>query len=132
MWFTQIDGVKEYVDENASSNNQRNMMSPGGPGMPGMDPGMMGPDMMDPGMMEGPPPVPNEVAWLRLKGHSLVMDANDPKSVEDYFRENLKKSPLFDLEDPANYKNPVLTLNSENDNVTSFVIYVKLKKSIKQ
>jgi len=97
-----------------------------------MDPGMMDPGMMDPGMMEAPPPPPNEVAWLRLKGHSLKMDINDSKSVEDYFRENLQKSPMFAMEDAANYKSPVLVLDQDKNNVTSFVIYVKLKNPIKQ
>ena len=94
-----------------------------------MEPGM------EPGMEEeaGPPPASNEVAWLRLKGHSLVMDEEDPKGVEGHFLENLKKSPYFAVaEDNANYKNPGMVMNSGKNNVTSFVIYVKLKNPIKQ
>lgn len=125
MWFTQIDGIKEYSTGNAAA-------APAQPDPGMMDPGMMDPGMMDPGMMEAPPPPPNEVAWLRLKGHSLKMDINDSKSVEDYFRENLQKSPMFAMEDAANYKSPVLVLDQDKNNVTSFVIYVKLKNPIKQ
>jgi len=94
-----------------------------------MDPGMMDPMMMD---MYGPPPVPNEVAWLRLKGHSLVMDGQSHVGVEDKFKENLKNSELFDMSDPANFKSPALTVTMGKNNITSFVIYVKLKNTIKQ
>jgi len=163
MWFTQIDGIKEYKLESDNKNQDGMMpgmdpgmmdpgmmppgavgpmpgagapMAPGVPGAPGapMDPGMMDPGMMDPMMMDmyGPPPVPNEVAWLRLKGHSLVMDGQSHVGVEDKFKENLKNSELFDMSDPANFKSPALTVTMGKNNITSFVIYVKLKNTIKQ
>ncbi len=149
MWFTQIDGITAYnggqPQEAAGGRGKMPGMPGGMPGMPGdpgmgpgpgMDPGMMDPSMMDPGMMgPGMPgaaaPVVTDVGWLRLKGHSLVMDLDAAEGVEDRFRKQLENSPLFD-HDPASYKNPVLTVNSGNNNVTNFVIYVKLKNPIKQ
>jgi hypothetical protein len=122
MWFTEIDGVREYQTDDPAANRP----APSEDEM-GMEPGM-GPE----GEEAGPPPVNNEVAWLRLKGHSLVMDEEDPKGVEDHFKENLKKSPYFAMDDSANFKHPQLTVNSGKNNVTSFVIYVKLKNPIKQ
>ena len=94
-------------------------------------------------MMENVPSAPaQEVAWLRLKGHSLVMNEDDPKTLEDHFQENLvnsSKSPnsvfkVFKNDDDKieGYKNPALTLGSGKDNVTSFVIYVQLKNAISQ
>ena len=126
MWFTEIDGVREYQTDDPAAN--RPAMPEEEPGMePGMDPGM-GPE----GEEAGPPPVNNEVAWLRLKGHSLVMNIDDPRGVEDYFREKLKQSKFFNMEEAANFKNPRLTVNAGKNNVTSFVIYLKLKNPIKQ
>ena len=122
MWFTEIDGVREYQTDDPSANRPAVSEED-----PGMEPGM-GPEEEE----AGPPPANNEVAWLRLKGHSLVMNEEDPQGVEGHFRENLKKSQYFAAEEAANYKSPSLTMNSGKNNVTSFVIYVKLKNPIKQ
>ncbi len=162
MWFTQIDGVKEYKTGDEPTVSEYDSMYPGmdpamaggmgrtpakpgparpsvGPakpsvGMPGTpggpgDPGMMlGPGMLD-DEFYGPIIAPNAVAWLRLRGHALVMDS---EQLENAFRESLKQSELFDVEDPANFKIPVQMPAMGKNNVTSFVIYVKLKNSIKQ
>ena len=60
------------------------------------------------------------------------MNIDDPRGVEDYFREKLKQSKFFNMEEAANFKNPRLTVNAGKNNVTSFVIYLKLKNPIKQ
>lgn len=76
------------------------------------------------------PVASNEVTWLRLQGHSLVYDAKAVKGTEDIFTERVKESPFFD---PENIK--IVRLNfkaNSNNNLTSFVIYVKLKKPVKQ
>ncbi len=127
MWFTEIEGVKDFLSGEEQSKPVANpgMMDPGMG--PGMDPGMMGP-----GMDEPPPPPPKDVIWLRLKGHSLVMNEKDAKGVEDYFKENLAKSSFFAMDDAGNFKIPARTMNSGRNNITSFVIYVKLKNPIKQ
>ena len=119
MWFTEIEGIKDFVNTDQPVTHQNNMD-------PGMDPGM-GEEMMD---MPAAPA--EEIQWLRLKGHSLVMNIDDPRGVEDYFREKLKQSKFFNMEEAANFKNPRLTVNAGKNNVTSFVIYLKLKNPIKQ
>ncbi len=156
MWFTEVDGLSNYtggIIATAPRQGAGPGMGPGNPGMgpgmgpgnpgmgsgmPGMDPSMpsdgMVPGMEDPMMGMGGPsaaPVITDVTWLRLKGHSLVMDQKAAEGVEEAFRKNVAKSELFD-HDPASYKNPKLTVNSGNNNITSFVIYVKLKNPIKQ
>ena len=132
MWFTQIDGVNAFED-------------PGAAPAPAANPDMgMEPPPEDPGMMEepsGPTAPPQEIKWLRLKGHSLVMADDNSKAVEDIFQENLfesskKENSMFNVKKEENringYKIPALTLGSGNDNVTSFVIYVELRNPIKQ
>lgn len=133
MWFTQIDGINAYEDPNAA---------PAAPVNPDM--GMDAPPAEDPMMMEenaGPTLPPQEIKWLRLKGHSLVMTDDNSKAVEDIFQSNLlesskKSDSVFNVKKEENringYKIPSLTLGSGNDNVTSFVIYVELKNPIKQ
>ena len=136
MWFTQIDGVTKVDFTEQSAAPVRHPVDDGmGDGPP--------PDEMGEGTMENVPSAPaQEVAWLRLKGHSLVMNEDDPKTLEDHFQENLvnsSKSPnsvfkVFKNDDDKieGYKNPALTLGSGKDNVTSFVIYVQLKNAISQ
>jgi len=97
-----------------------------GPGDPGMDPAMGG--------MDGPyipPEAPNEVAWLRLRGHSMVSgDDNGPENI--VFKENLSKSEYFDMQEDDNYRIVAQQATAGQNNVTSFIIYVKLKNPIKQ
>ena len=131
MWFTQIDGVTAFEDPNAEQ-----------AAAPNPDMGMDAPPEEE--MMEessGPSAPPQEIKWLRLKGHSLVMADDNSRAVEDIFQENLfesskKESSMFNVKKEENringYKIPALTLGSGNDNVTSFVIYVELKNPIKQ
>ena len=132
MWFTQIDGVNAFEDPSAA---------PAVPVNPDM--GMDVPPSEDPMMEEsaGPQAPPQEIKWLRLKGHSLVMTDDNSKAVEDIFQEKLlessqKSDSMFNIKKEENrisgYKIPSLTLGSGNDNVTSFVIYVELKNPIKQ
>ncbi len=132
MWFTQIDGVNAFEDPSAA---------PAAPVNPDM--GMDVPPSEDPMMEEsaGPQAPPQEIKWLRLKGHSLVMTDDNSKAVEDIFQEKLlessqKSDSMFNIKKEENrisgYKIPSLTLGSGNDNVTSFVIYVELKNPIKQ
>ena len=70
------------------------------------------------------------MAWLRLQGHALVLNLKASEGVEEAFRKNVAKSDFFD-HDPSSYKNPKLTVNSGDNNITSFVIYIKLKNPIK-
>ena len=132
MWFTQIDGVNAYEDPSANP-------------APAADPDMgmdaPPPDEMMDGEPAGPSAPPQEIKWLRLKGHSLVMTDDNSKAVEDIFQDNLlesskKEGSVFNVRKEENrtngYKIPALTLGSGNDNVTSFVIYVELKNSIRQ
>ena len=132
MWFTQIDGVTAFEDPSAEQQSAP----------PADDMGMDAPPE-DPMMEEssGPSAPPQEVKWLRLKGHSLVMTDDNSKAVEDIFLGNLleaskKEDGVFNVRKEENrtngYKIPALTLGSGNDNVTSFVIYVELKNSIQQ
>ena len=131
MWFTQIDGVNAFEDpSNAPAAAPRPDM---GMDIPPEDP------MMEEASAPSAPP--QEIKWLRLKGHSLVMTDDNSKAVEDIFQENLfesskKENSVFNVKKEENriigYKIPALTLGSGNDNVTSFVIYVELKNSIKQ
>ena len=132
MWFTQIDGVTAYEDPAANP-----APAVAVPDDMGMEPP---PEDMGEGSA-GPSAPPQEVKWLRLKGHSLVMADDNSKAVEDIFQENLfesskKETSMFNVKKEENrivgYKIPALTLSSGNDNVTSFVIYVELKNSIKQ
>ena len=132
MWFTQIDGVTAFEDPSAEQQSAP----------PADDMGMDAPP--DDPMMEessAPSAPPQEVKWLRLKGHSLVMTDDNSKAVEDIFLGNLleessKEDGVFNVRKEENrtngYKIPALTLGSGNDNVTSFVIYVELKNSIQQ
>ena len=126
MWFTQIDGVKEYADEST----EQQQMNPGmDPGMdPAMDPGM------DPSMMEnmGPAEAPNEVAWIRLRGHAMPLKSD--VSIENEFLERIGNSGLFNKNDKGavEHKHIQLDMTSNTNNVTSFVIYLKLKNTIKQ
>ena len=131
MWFTQIDGVNAFEDQsNAPAAAPQPDM---GMDIPPEDP------MMEEASAPSAPP--QEIKWLRLKGHSLVMADDNSKAVEDIFQENLfesskKENSVFNVKKEENriigYKIPALTLGSGNDNVTSFVIYVELKNSIKQ
>lgn len=125
MWFTRINGLSAYVDPQSAESSRTAMP----------DPGMMDdPGMGDPGdgseMEAAPPPVTNEVTWLRLQGHSLVYDAKAVRGTEDIFTDRVKKSEFFD---PENIKTVRLNYKANsNNNLTSFVIYVKLRKPIKQ
>ena len=132
MWFTQIDGVNAFEDPNAAAQQAQ-----ANPDM-GMD---APPDEMIEGESAGPSAPPQEIKWLRLKGHSLVMTDDNSKAVEDIFQDNLlesskKEGSVFNVRKEENrtngYKIPALTLGSGNDNVTSFVIYVELKNPIRQ
>ena len=134
MWFTEIDGVNAFEDPSAAQ--AAPAVDPSmGMDVPPEDPGMMGEEA------NAPAAPPQEIKWLRLKGHSLVMKDDNSKAVEDIFQENLLKSSenpdsVFNVKKEENrtngYKIPALTLGSGNDNVTSFVIYVELKNPIKQ
>ena len=134
MWFTQIDGVNAFEDPNAAAaaapvNPEMGMEEPPPEEMPGED------------IAASPSAPPQEIKWLRLKGHSLVMTDDNSKAVEDIFQDNLlesskKADSVFNVRKEENrtngYKIPALTLGSGNDNVTSFVIYVELKNPIRQ
>ena len=74
-----------------------------------------------------------EVAWIRLKGHTMNIAKSDRQATER-FLENLKQSNLFEIsEDKVVSKVDTLyTGTSKINNVTSFVIYLKLKNTIKQ
>lgn len=134
MWFTQIDGVTNFTDRAAAAPQVQQPMDDGMGDMP--------PEDMTGESMNAPAAPPQEIKWLRLKGHSLVMQEDDPKTVEDHFQENLLKSSaeagsVFEVTKNHDnkiegYKNPALTLGSGKDNVTSFVIYVRLKTAISQ
>lgn len=129
MWFTRINGLSNYNDGQAAESS-RTAASRNNPGMPPDDSGMGAP-MDESGMSEAAPQAAagNEVTWLRLQGHSLVYDAKAVKGTEDIFTERVKESPFFD---PENIKTVRLNFKANsNNNLTSFVIYVKLKNPIK-
>ena len=124
MWFTRINGLSAYVDPQSAESSRT--AAP--------EPGMMeDPGMGDPGggmAMAAAPTAGNEVTWLRLQGHSLVYDAKAVRGTEDIFTDRIKKSEFFD---PENIKTVQLNYKANsNNNLTSFVIYVKLRKPIKQ
>jgi hypothetical protein len=124
MWFTQIDGVKEQAE--AQPQPQYDEESPD---MAGGDPAMdAGSSSSDNAAAAAP-----EVAWIRLKGHTMNIAKSDRQATER-FLENLKQSNLFEIsEDKVVSKVDTLyTGTSKINNVTSFVIYLKLKNTIKQ
>jgi hypothetical protein len=124
MWFTQIDGVKEQAE--AQPQPQYDEESPD---MAGGDPAMdAGSSNSDNAAAAAP-----EVAWIRLKGHTMNIAKSDRQATER-FLENLKQSNLFEIsEDKVVSKVDTLyTGTSKINNVTSFVIYLKLKNTIKQ
>ena len=120
MWFTRINGLSSYQGPGGGAGSGRRTRQMA-------DPDMMGGDMPD---MDAPPAPAQEVAWLRLQGHALVLNLKASEGVEEAFRKNVAKSDFFD-HDPSSYKNPKLTVNSGDNNITSFVIYIKLKNPIK-
>lgn len=135
MWFTQIDGVTDFTDQAEAAPQRQQFMEDGMGDMPPED-------MGGENMAAAAAAPAQEIKWLRLKGHSLVMQEDDPKTVEDHFQENLVKASadpnsVFnvtrnDEHKIDGYKNPALTLGSGKDNVTSFIIYVRLKTAISQ
>ena len=126
MWFTQIDGVSSLSTGQPAAAPVESDPAMEDPAMAGGDPGMAEADSAS-----APPPAP-EVAWVRLKGHTMIIAPADRKA-DEYFLENLKKSNLFEMDDNGVVHKIVKLYNaSKINNVTSFVIYLKLKNTIKQ
>ena len=121
MWFTQIDGVSALKKEESAPVQEMNYEE---------DPAMAGGEMeMDSASAE--PTETNEIKWIRLKGHTVVLKSKDPNVGDiDKLFENLKQSELFVIDDESIKYN--LDDSNADNNVTSFVIYLKLKNPVKQ
>lgn len=125
MWFTRINGLTAYVDPQATESSRT--------AAPPVDDPAMGDPAGEMEMMSGgsaPAEAVNETAWLRLQGHSLIYDAGAVSSPVDIFMEKLRTDGA-DFFDPQNIKNVYYNKATGENNLTSFVIYVKLKNPIK-
>jgi type IV pilus assembly protein PilM len=119
VWFTKIEGTSK--GPSGSGVQEANQPTRAGGGL--FDAFRLGGG----GMPQAAAPVSEEINFIKVTGHSLL--GNDNTTLVERFKNNLMKSPLFDikkLDEPASFDAAV-----KFNNVTTFVFFVRLKNPIK-
>lgn len=121
MWLVSIKGVGSVTTE------QQPAARRGGRGARGGDGGLFGGFGGPPAESQQGSKEKIQIEWLRLVGHSLVMEGQ--ASLEEELKQKLLASPLFtDL--PEEIRTVDFVPARGKDNLTSFTMEIKLKEKV--